>query len=94
MCARLEEFHQRGHDANGDDEHRAQADRQPGLQFLEGMGQPNFQFVQVVLGGKLIINQQGLGVHQHLGLDFRHARLGQTLHKRMGIKTNRAHLLH
>ena len=55
--------------------------------------QQGSQFVQVVLHGEFVINQSSLGVRQHFGLRDRHARLGQVLHKRMGIKTDCAHLL-
>lgn len=55
--------------------------------------QQESQFVQVVLRGEFVINQSSLGVRQHFGLRDRHARLGQVFHKRMGIKTDCAHLL-
>ena len=66
---------------------------QSGFWFLDVAGQPGFQFVQIVLRGESVINQLSLGIRQHFGLRYRHARLGQALHKRMGIKTDRAHRL-
>lgn len=67
----LKEFHQRGHDADGDDQHVPQTDREFQRQFVDVAGQPGFQFFEPGFQFLNVAGQPGfqfLEVESQLGL--------------------------
>ena len=74
------QLHQGGENPDGDNQHSTQAD-----------GEALFQFLEIALGRKVVLNQVGLLVGQHFGLRFRHSGGGQAFDEAVGVECDGAH---